>query len=75
MQEVRGGRKREKNRDLDLGNHCIMGKVSLDAINSEKERKRRQKEVKEEKKKEQARLAKKKRKLEERKEKRKGSKV
>ena len=72
VREVRGERKCQRNRDLDPGNQCITGKVFLDAINSEKERKRREQEEKEEKKKERARLAEeKKRKLEERKEKKK----
>ena len=40
VQEV-SARKRQRNKDLDPGNQCITGKVFLDAINSEKERKRR----------------------------------
>ena len=61
--------KRQRNKNLNPGNQCITGKVFLDAINFEKERK---KEKKEEKKRKHARLAEeKKRKLEERKEKKK----
>lgn len=40
--EVRGARKRQKNKDLDPGNQCVMGKVFLEAINSEKERKKKE---------------------------------
>ena len=69
VQEV-SERKCQRNKNLDPGNQCITGKVFLDAVNSEKERKRREKEEKDEKKKERARLAEeKKRKLDERKEK------
>lgn len=42
VREVRGARKRQKNKDLDPGNQCIMGKVFLEAINSEKERKKKE---------------------------------
>ena len=41
LQPVRevSGKKRQRNRDLDPGNQCITGKVFLDTVNSEKERK------------------------------------
>ena len=69
---TRGGKGKTRRRQLDPGNQCITGKVFLDAIRAEAERKEREKEEKEEKKREKARLAEeKKKKAEERKKKRK----